>query len=99
MRSQEEIVSLVEQQIDSITGATMSEHLRRLLVPPTLHFRDWEYAQNQPLFHAGPSPFLTQVALSLPTATMDTVPLARDGFRASLSGSVNRITMENNNAN
>ena len=99
MCSLEEIVTLVEKQINSITSATMREHLRRLLVPPTVHFRDWQYAQNQPLFHAGPSPFLSQVALSLPTATMDTVPLARDGFRASLSGSVNRITMENNNAN
>jgi len=46
MRSQEEIVSLVEQQIDSITNATMREQIRRFLVPPTLHFRDWEYAQS-----------------------------------------------------
>ncbi|HKF58700.1 MAG TPA: hypothetical protein VKJ45_24885 [Blastocatellia bacterium] len=50
MRAQEEIVSLVEEQIDSITNAEMQEQLRRYLVKPTLHFRDWEYSQTPTKF-------------------------------------------------
>jgi hypothetical protein len=50
MRSEEEIVSLVEKQIDSITSAEMKAQLRRYLVAPALHYRDWEYSQDPTKF-------------------------------------------------